>query len=69
MSYEANKEDKKDNHSFLAFWIPANKFIMEIAAQILIARNGERRKLLTSLVSPRMKFCLGGKKGSYSRLG
>lgn len=66
ISDEASREDEKDNYPFLAFWIPANEFTMEVAAQILIARSGKCRKLLTSLVSLRMKFCLGREKGGYS---
>jgi hypothetical protein len=69
ISKEANREDERNSYLFLAFWKTANKFIMNVAAQILIARSGQCRKLLTSLVSFRMKFCSGGEKGDYSRLG
>jgi hypothetical protein len=69
ISEEANREDEKDNYLFLAFWITANEIIMDVAAQILTARSGQSRKLLTSLVSFRMIFCLGREKGDCSRLG
>jgi len=38
---------------------------MDVAAQILIAISGQCRKLLTSLVSFRMKYCLSGEKGDF----
>jgi hypothetical protein len=69
ISEEASSDDEMDNYPFLAFWITANELIMDVAAQILIARSGQCRKLLTSFVSFRMKFCLDGEKGDCSIFG
>jgi len=32
ISDEVSREDEKDDYPFLAFWIPANELIMDVAA-------------------------------------
>jgi hypothetical protein len=44
---------------FLEFWIPANKFIIDIAGQVPEAICGKSGKVLTSLISLWMKSFAG----------
>jgi hypothetical protein len=56
--------EKTTCYPLFALWIPMIESIPDIATQILKARSGESRKLLTNLVSLRMESYLGGEEGT-----
>jgi len=64
---EYRREEKDQTCLFLELWVPAEKFIIDIAGQVPEARDWESSKLLTSLVSFWMKFITDRKKGNWTR--
>ena len=55
-----------ETYLFLEIWVSTNKFIIDIAGQILEARHWKGSKLLASLVSLWMKFIADREKGDYA---